>query len=63
MWFFNQRRRVREVIRTSAEGLRDGTLVLDPPLAPHQPLPPDPPLAKSPELAWPPGQSLTGRDG
>lgn len=38
MWFFNQKRRVREVVLKIAEGLQDGTLVLDPPLVPDPPL-------------------------
>ena len=42
MWFFNQKRRVREVARKIIEGLRDGTLVPDPPLTPDPPLGVDP---------------------
>jgi hypothetical protein len=43
MWFFNQKQRVREVARKIIDGLRDGTLVPDPPLAPDPPLGVDPP--------------------
>lgn len=38
MWFFNQKRRVREVVLQIAKGLADGTLVPDPPLAADPPL-------------------------
>ena len=38
MWFFNQKRRVREVVLKIMEGLRDGTLVLDPPLVADPPM-------------------------
>ena len=41
VWFFNQKRRVREVVRQIAEGLADGTIVLDPPLVPDPLMPRD----------------------
>ena len=51
MWFFNQKRRVREVVLQIAEGLRDGTIVLDPPLTPDSPVQRDEAEALPQEIA------------
>jgi ribosome-binding protein aMBF1 (putative translation factor) len=42
MWLRHSRQRLREVANTIIEGLRDGTIVPDPPLMPDQPLENDP---------------------
>jgi hypothetical protein len=38
MWFSNPKQRLRETARKIIEGLRDGTIVPDPPLLPDPPL-------------------------
>lgn len=49
MWFANRTSRFQRVAQSIVDGLRDGSIVLDPPLAK------DPPLAADPKLFtdWP----------